>query len=210
MTPALLDRLLGDDAESYQGTPVASPSAPAPPKAATPPPVQEPPNPAPGAVGTPSTAVPTRDKPEIERFARSSIEAGERRVFLLGENRWEDPSRIHRVAAAKEASQEAPSGAAGVSSSGSVTSRAVNGVINVEVAAGQKGAGLKLALKQCFECRGIGRVTCLECEGTGELNVEEQFLDWAGDDAHCLYCDGIGAIDCDVCDGSGTEKEPAQ
>jgi len=42
----------------------------------------------------PTTGEPTKEVPEIERYARSSLEQGERRVYLLGENRWEDPSSL--------------------------------------------------------------------------------------------------------------------
>lgn len=114
----------------------------------------------------------TREKREIERYARTDLEegySGRRRVYLLGENRWEEPDRMPAKGAT---------------------------AASVE-------ANAALRKKACHGCRGEGSVVCLECEGTGDLNVEDQFLDWAGEEAKCLYCDGKGSTPCDSCGGSG-------
>eukprot|EP00249_Psilotum_nudum_P022338 c28477_g1_i1 orf=655-1935(-) len=103
-------------------------------------------------------------------FKGDSMEASHRRVYLLGENRWEDPDRLVKK----------------------------NGYKSVKTIAGEK----------CFACRGEGRCLCTDCEGTGELNVEEQFLEWA-EDAKCPYCDGSGTITCDLCDGKGVRTSIA-
>lgn len=45
-----------------------------------------------------------------------------------------------------------------------------------------------------------------ECEGTGDLNVEEQFLEWVEENAKCPYCEGSGSVSCDVCLGGRALK----
>eukprot|EP00246_Nothoceros_aenigmaticus_P001573 TRINITY_DN1206_c0_g1_i1.p1 TRINITY_DN1206_c0_g1~~TRINITY_DN1206_c0_g1_i1.p1 ORF type:complete len:480 (-),score=86.38 TRINITY_DN1206_c0_g1_i1:776-2215(-) len=114
------------------------------------------------------TAVKSKPKatvvPEIDRYGTSSTDnRNERRVYLLGENRWEEPSRL-------------------LNRNGRGTSTAV-----------------QEAISNCFGCKGVGTMMCTECEGTGELNVEEQFLDWVEEGAKCPYCEGSGAVKCDVC-----------
>lgn len=103
-------------------------------------------------------------KSETLESTYNSTEPFQNRVYLLGENRWEEPSRL--------LSKNGPSPA---------------------VVVGEK----------CFSCKGQGNTMCTECEGTGELNVEEQFLEWAEEGAKCPYCEGAGVINCDVCDGKG-------
>ncbi|GAQ89231.1 putative plastid transcriptionally active 5 [Klebsormidium nitens] len=107
---------------------------------------------------------------ESERFARTaaegSVSGSTRRVYLLGENRWEEPDRL------------VPNSA----------------------------KAMAVGMQKCFACKGEGKVMCTECEGTGDMNVEEQFLSWAGEDPSCPYCNGTGATDCDSCQGSGIEK----
>eukprot|EP00899_Mesostigma_viride_P025854 jgi/Mesvir1/6453/Mv19533-RA.1 len=92
--------------------------------------------------------------PESERYARTETQAGSSsgsvRVFLLGENRWEEPGRT------------------------SV------GPISLEPKAGDKGSkGLKL-VAACFTCRGVGAMMCtaaqLLCRGRPGLYV----LRWHG------------------------------
>ncbi|KAH7439998.1 hypothetical protein KP509_04G086900 [Ceratopteris richardii] len=103
--------------------------------------------------------------PTLKKDVNASGETSRPRVYLLGENRWEEPDRL--------------------------ASKNMNSVASRELG------------EQCFSCKGQGRTMCTECEGTGELNVEEQFLEWAEEGAKCPYCEGNGVIDCDVCAGSG-------
>lgn len=117
------------------------------------------------------------NKRDVEDTPEADIDAN-RRVFLLGENRWEEPARLRPVRASK-GSQSASNGARSVSS-----------------------------LSKCFSCQGDGKCMCTECEGTGELNVEDQFLDWVDEGAKCPYCEGSGAIPCDVCLGRGAIAAP--
>lgn len=95
------------------------------------------------------------------------------RVFLLGENWWEELSSFRKLK--------------------------INGVLLVLLWVGQK----VVYIEKCFFCKGEGVIMCSECEGIGELNVEDQFLDWVEEGVKCFYCEGIGVIDCDVCDGVG-------
>eukprot|EP00897_Mesotaenium_endlicherianum_P007409 jgi/Mesen1/6697/ME000343S05873 len=130
----------------------------------------------PAGAGRAVPRAPTHDRPEAERYSRSGIEAGDsstsHRVFLLGENRWEDPDRMEGLR----------SDAASLAAGRQVTP----------------------AAPKCHACRGEGHVVCMECEGTGQLNVEEQFLDWVDEEEQkCVYCEGRGAVPCDLCDGSG-------
>lgn len=98
----------------------------------------------------------------------NGVEAPQRRVYLLGENRWEEPDRL-------------------LSKNGPTVTAAVT----------------KMVGERCFSCKGQGNMVCTECEGSGQLNVEEQFLEWADEDAKCPYCEGKGVLDCDVCAGKG-------
>lgn len=98
---------------------------------------------------------------EIQQSIKSDpegVEISDRRVYLLGENRWEEPQRL------------------------------------VDQRRGTK-------VSMCFSCKGVGNILCTECEGTGELNVEEQFLEWVEEGAGCPYCEGSGYIVCDMCEG---------
>lgn len=133
-----------------------------------------PPAPAPAAgIGRKKTFA--EDKRDVENSQEGDI-APNRRVFLLGENRWEDASRIQKPSLKANG---APS---------SSTSQL---------------AGKAVGTETCFSCKGEGVMMCTECEGTGELNVEDQFLDWVDEGARCPYCEGSGAIPCDVCLGAG-------
>jgi peptidoglycan hydrolase-like protein with peptidoglycan-binding domain len=117
---------------------------------------------------------------EDMRDAESTQDGGvapNRRVFLLGENRWEELGRPSSKA----------NGASSSSSSSASTSQLLRGK----------------AVMMCFSCKGQGVMMCTECEGTGDLNVEEQFLDWVEEGAKCPYCEGSSAVPCDVCSGLG-------
>ncbi|CAK9209767.1 unnamed protein product [Sphagnum troendelagicum] len=110
---------------------------------------------------------PKHRETEMDRFSTidDSTGHGSRpRVYLLGENRWEDSSRL------------------------------------IKKSKGQK-TNLKPATEKCFSCRGEGVTLCTECEGTGDLNVEEQFLEWVEEGPKCPYCEGTGSVPCDVCLG---------
>ncbi|MCO5564257.1 hypothetical protein L7F22_017915 [Adiantum nelumboides] len=100
-----------------------------------------------------------------------AAETSRPRVYLLGENRWEEPDRLFSN----------------------------NGPTAATAAATTLG-------EKCISCKGQGLMMCTECEGTGELNVEEQFLEWADEGAKCPYCEGKGVLDCDVCDGKGVNS----
>ncbi|KAH6770199.1 plastid transcriptionally active 5 [Perilla frutescens var. hirtella] len=95
------------------------------------------------------------------------VDESQHRVFLLGENRWEDPSRLSR---------------------GSKKTTGKNKSEN--------------ATTKCRSCGGEGRLLCMECDGTGELNVEEQFMEWVDEGSKCPYCEGLGHITCDDCGGN--------
>eukprot|EP00270_Netrium_digitus_P016183 TRINITY_DN5780_c0_g1_i2.p1 TRINITY_DN5780_c0_g1~~TRINITY_DN5780_c0_g1_i2.p1 ORF type:complete len:252 (-),score=95.79 TRINITY_DN5780_c0_g1_i2:279-980(-) len=144
----------------------------------------------------------TRERPEIERYARTDIESSKnnpKRVFLLGENWWEEPGRISRDSR----------GGAAASAQGQTAAAAEekNGGFGQLIQTVEKAKKLTVVCTEhCFQCRGEGNTVCMECEGTGDLNIEEQFLLWAGEDAKCLYCDGTGAVACDECRGSSWEK----
>jgi hypothetical protein len=129
--------------------------------------------------GAPSPAVSTgsgigrkktfaEDKRDVENSLDGDI-APNRRVFLLGENRWEEPGRLRRPSATSQ----------------------------------HQLGGDSVVTVTCFSCEGVAVMMCTECEGTGDLNVEEQFLDWLEEGAKCPYCEGSGAVPCDVCLGLG-------
>ncbi|GBG79990.1 hypothetical protein CBR_g30251 [Chara braunii] len=133
---------------------------------------------------------------EVDRSAAQTELVGkveqvveERRVYLLGEGRWEQPSRIR-----KNTEPNTSSSSSRFSSSSSSSTNSTEG---------------KKELQKCYACRGEGLMLCSECQGTGELNVEDQFLEWAGEDPKCPYCEGTGFLACDVCDGSGHEPNPS-
>ncbi|GJP81713.1 hypothetical protein CLOP_g11850 [Closterium sp. NIES-67] len=229
ITPNLFALLIGDP--ELAAEPASEPPATASTKPSTPP--SAPPSPSPSPASSPSKpsqplstspasprAPPaTREKREIERYARSSLEQGQRRVFLLGENRWEDPNTLIGRQADKgeggEGRREEGEGEeveeGGVEGKGKGRG-GVRDLVEVKGKGkkkGKKGAegGLKPVVVSCYQCRGEGNVVCMECEGTGDLNIDEQFLDWVGDSACCLYCDGTGAIKCDLCDGIGESED---
>eukprot|EP00271_Cylindrocystis_brebissonii_P001109 TRINITY_DN11375_c0_g1_i1.p1 TRINITY_DN11375_c0_g1~~TRINITY_DN11375_c0_g1_i1.p1 ORF type:complete len:498 (-),score=63.23 TRINITY_DN11375_c0_g1_i1:841-2334(-) len=182
MTPELLAMLHGE-AELPEVAPAKKPTSKSSysPPSPTAPSVPSPPSSA-GKGPTREAPAATREVPEVMRYARTSIEASDgtpQRVYLLGENRWEDPSRISTF-------KSTPPIAVGAS--GNPVASKVTGT-------------------KCIACRSQGSVTCMECEGTGELNVEEQFLDWLAGEPQCLYCEGKGAVTCDSCDGSGVVKD---
>ncbi|OAE22198.1 hypothetical protein AXG93_3271s1410 [Marchantia polymorpha subsp. ruderalis] len=116
----------------------------------------------------------SRSSREIDRYERTNAEdthGSQRRVYLLGENRWEEPGRL-----------------------------------TIKAQQSQNGSGMKLVIENCFSCRGLGTMLCTDCEGTGDLNVEEQFLEWIdGEEPRCPYCEGVGAVPCDLCDGKGLQ-----
>lgn len=126
------------------------------------------PKPSPSAESSEQRKTFAEDKRDVEGTVHEDI-APNRRVFLLGENRWEEPGRLF----AKPSNNGTPSGPRPVFA------------------------------EKCFSCRGEGVTMCTECEGTGELNVEDQFLEWVEDGSRCPYCEGSGAVPCDVCTGIG-------
>lgn len=109
------------------------------------------------------------DKRDVED-TQDGEKAANRRVFLLGENRWEEPGRLPTRIKGGNGAMKAPA---------------------------------RPTDEKCFSCKGEGVCMCTECEGTGELNVEDQFLEWVEEGAKCPYCEGSGAIPCDVCLGRG-------
>ncbi len=109
--------------------------------------------------------------------------APNRRVFLLGENRWEEPGRLGRSLLSATANGAPAAPATSTSSQGA-----------------DRAVGMP---ERCFSCKGEGVMMCTECEGTGDLNVEDQFLDWVEEGAKCPYCEGSGAVPCNVCLGLG-------
>ncbi|KAG0555741.1 hypothetical protein M758_11G000100 [Ceratodon purpureus] len=120
------------------------------------------------------------DKRDVESTEDGDI-APNRRVFLLGENRWEEPGRLGRPSSK-------PNGAAAIAPSSTSISKLGSRAVGTD---------------KCFSCKGEGAMMCTECEGTGDLNVEDQFLDWVEEGAKCPYCEGSGAVPCDVCLGLG-------
>lgn len=112
--------------------------------------------------------------PEIPSRIVKEYKEPDHRVFLLGENRWEDSSRLTNQNKQGGQSQSQSQ----IDSKGVVTTR-------------------------CITCRGEGHLLCEECDGTGEPNIEPQFLEWVGEDMKCPYCGGNGHTICDVCQGSG-------
>jgi len=116
---------------------------------------------------------PMEQEREIDRFSTTDDETGHgsrTRVYLLGENRWEDSSRL------------------------------------IKKSKGQTMNSKPATVMMCFSCRGEGVTLCTECEGTGDLNVEEQFLEWVEENAKCPYCEGSGSVSCDVCLGGRALK----
>ncbi|CAK9264500.1 unnamed protein product [Sphagnum jensenii] len=116
---------------------------------------------------------PVEQEREIDRFSTTDDETGHgsrTRVYLLGENRWEDSSRL------------------------------------IKRSKGQTMNSKPATVIMCFSCRGEGVTLCTECEGTGDLNVEEQFLEWVEENAKCPYCEGSGSVSCDVCLGGRALK----
>ncbi|KAJ7543645.1 hypothetical protein O6H91_09G046500 [Diphasiastrum complanatum] len=122
------------------------------------------------SVEGPSTAAVSakkqRDNAELLSSHSKKENVNQRRVYLLGENRWEDPELLLTK---------------------SINSTGIKSVV----------------FEKCFSCRGEGQTLCTECEGTGELNVEEEFLDWVDEGAKCPYCEGSGSLKCDLCNGKG-------
>ncbi|CAM6127467.1 unnamed protein product [Calypogeia fissa] len=135
---------------------------------------------------TPATKQPAPSdssrKREIDKYERSDAQetgtGSSRRVYLLGENRWEEPGRVQ-----KKQEEER------------------------RIKLGQT-TRMKVVVETCFVCRGVGTMLCTDCEGTGDLNVEEQFLEWLDEgEAKCPYCDGSGAVECEVCFAAGVKIE---
>ncbi|CAM6114397.1 unnamed protein product [Calypogeia fissa] len=135
---------------------------------------------------TPATKQPAPSdssrKREIDKYERSDAQetgtGSSRRVYLLGENRWEEPDRVQ-----KKQEEER------------------------RIKLGQT-TRMKVVAETCFVCRGVGTMLCTDCEGTGDLTVEEQFLEWLDEEeAKCPYCDGFGAVKCDVCFGTDVKIE---
>lgn len=153
----LLDYLFGSSSRSSPPTenPKTSPQAAKP-------------NPPPPAESSEQRKTFAENKRDVEGTMEKDI-APNRRVFLLGENRWEEPARLF----AKPSNNGTPSGPRPV------------------------------LAEKCFSCRGEGVTMCTECEGTGELNVEDQFLEWVEEGSKCPYCEGTGAVPCDICAGIG-------
>jgi uncharacterized Zn-finger protein len=121
-------------------------------------------------------------KREIDKYERSDAQktgtGSSRRVYLLGENRWEEPGRVQ-----KKQEEER------------------------RIKLGQP-TRMKVVATTCFVCRGVGTMLCTDCEGTGDLNVEEQFLEWLDEEeAKCPYCDGCGTVECDVCFAASVKIE---
>ncbi|KAL2229615.1 UNVERIFIED_CONTAM: Protein disulfide isomerase pTAC5, chloroplastic [Sesamum indicum] len=147
----------------------------------------------------------------------SKVEASQHRVFLLGENRWEEPSRL----------------------SGN-SKRTVTKSTSANVATkclSCRGEGRLLCMEwKCHMSSLNANSTCSvtsihslvrECDGTGEPNVEPQyramtntfsahkkldrfwewessemqFLEWVDEGSKCPYCEGLGYVTCDVCGG---------
>lgn len=136
----------------------------------------------PTAVAGSSKAPPaTREKPEIERYARSNIEQGPRRVFLLGEQRWEDPDRIlpsnqtsAAAAAAAAAVTAAPAGgpAGGSPEEGKIDMSGGGKwrFLEIDEASASVEVSVRASVQMvtCYECRGDGRIVCMgERRGTG-------------------------------------------
>ncbi|KAI5071157.1 hypothetical protein GOP47_0013408 [Adiantum capillus-veneris] len=107
-----------------------------------------------GSPGTKSATAKAASS-SLKKPSSSVVETSRPRVYLLGENRWEEPDRLF--------SKNGPIVATATATASS---------------------------KKCFSCKGPGTMMCTECEGTGELNVEEQFLEWAEEGAKCPYCEG--------------------
>ncbi|CAI7753103.1 unnamed protein product [Closterium sp. NIES-53] len=184
VTPALFSLLVGNPRPAAEPATKPAPELPAKPSTE--------PSSSSSSQVSPRAPPATREKREIERYARSDLEMGQRRVFLLGENRWEDPNTLigrggEEVEGKEEGGEEEEEEERG-EVEGKGKGRGGRDLVDVK----GKGKGKK------GKKGGDG-----ECEGTGDLNIEEQFLDWVEDGACCLYCNGTGAITCDLCDGSG-------
>ncbi|KMZ74824.1 hypothetical protein ZOSMA_122G00920 [Zostera marina] len=99
----------------------------------------------------------------IKDFGSVKDNVTKNRVFLLGENRWEEPSRL--VKSVQSGNERNPTSTSA----------------------------------KCLTCRGEKRLMCVECDGSGEPNIEQQFMEWVGEETKCPYCDGLGYTICDAC-----------
>ena len=109
----------------------------------------------------------TKDKREIERYARSSLELGPRRVFLLGEQRWEDPDRVAggegegdgKEWREEDQGEEEEEGVNGVVAEGGGKWRFLE--IREDGGEGEVVVKSKTMVALCFQCRGEGTVVCM-------------------------------------------------
>ncbi|XP_050142958.1 protein disulfide isomerase pTAC5, chloroplastic isoform X1 [Malus sylvestris] len=125
-----------------------------------------------GAAVTSATEITEVQQTVVKEEDGTEVEVSHHRVFLLGENRWEDSSRL--ITNKKKGSDSKTAGA----STRCLTCR---------------GEGrLLCTVLTCAECDGTGEPNI----------EEQQFLDWVEEGAKCPYCEGLGYTICDVCDGT--------
>ncbi|XP_068316969.1 protein disulfide isomerase pTAC5, chloroplastic isoform X1 [Pyrus communis] len=124
-----------------------------------------------GAAVTSATEITEVQQTVVKEEDGTEVEVSHHRVFLLGENRWEDSSRL--ITNKKKGGDGKTVGA----STRCLTCR---------------GEGrLLCTVFTCAECDGTGEPNI----------EEQQFLDWVEEGAKCPYCEGLGYTICDVCDG---------
>ncbi|CAI7828567.1 unnamed protein product [Closterium sp. NIES-53] len=168
VTPALFSLLVGNPRPAAEPATKPAPELPAKPSTE--------PSSSSSSQVSPRAPPATREKREIERYARSDLEMGQRRVFLLGENRWEDPNTLigrggEEVEGKEEGGEEEEEEERG-EVEGKGKGRGGRDLVDVKgKGKGKKGkkggdGGLKPVVVSCYQCRGERNVVCM-----GELFV---------------------------------------
>ncbi|KAF9607050.1 hypothetical protein IFM89_030823 [Coptis chinensis] len=125
----------------------------------------------------------------IKESEVAEFKASHHHVFLLGENRWEDSSRLvgrnKEVSASKvEISTTTCIACRGEGRRGVYYAQHVDVFIALSLS-----SGINI------------HIDCTKCDGTGEPNIEPQFLECVDEGTKCPYCEGLGYNICDVCEG---------
>ncbi|CAK7336252.1 unnamed protein product [Dovyalis caffra] len=129
-----------------------------------------------GAAVASVTEISDIQKKVVKEEGITEVEVSHQRVFLLGENRWEEPSRLNGR------NKQVSGSKAKDSAKQCLTCR---------------GEGRLL----CTECDGTGEPN-VEPQAS-QSNSTLQFLEWVDEGAKCPYCEGLGYT---ICDNMGSNN----
>ncbi|KAJ6817105.1 peptidoglycan binding domain containing protein isoform X1 [Iris pallida] len=149
-----------------------------------------------GAPFPPSTKINSIQRTVIKETGDQEFEVSDHKVFLLGENRWEEPSRLINR-------NNLAGGSKVVSATKCLTCRGEGRLlctVHTDFLSCSFLAHGNLVIYQGFGANA-------ECDGSGEPNIEPQFLEWVGEDSKCAYCEGLGYTICDVCEGKNASAK---